>query len=126
MNLITINSTILLLSLFIFKHWVADFLLHPYRTRPIIAKYGSWLGIEHALIHGGLTASILLVFQPIEISLVVCFIEIILQYHINYLRSKFIPIDINNHKFWFWYGTEQLVHYAFYLCIVSWTVTKAA
>ena len=112
------NGILVLLGLFVLKHWIADFIIPAYRSNSIMRRYGSWLSIEHVLIHCTLTASFLFVFYPWLLVIKVAAIELLFHYHVDYIRHRFGPKDLKSEKFWAWFGTEQLSHYALYLSLV--------
>ena len=112
------NNLVLLLGLFIFKHYVADFLLQNMRHISNKGFYGRWGGIEHALHHALLTACILFAFVSWHIALLFGLIDGILHYHIDYIKTRFGPKDPAKSDFWVWHGTDQLLHYATYFAII--------
>jgi hypothetical protein len=118
----TVNSVVLILGLFVVKHFIADFPLQYPRHYTVKGTYGQWGGIEHALIHGAFTAVILSVFVPIDLVLQMAAIDVLVHYHIDWAK-----MNVNRHfgwgpltheEFWVALGVDQLLHYLTYIGIV--------
>ena len=123
----TVNSVVLILGLFIIKHFIADYPLQHARHYTVKGTYGEWGGIEHALIHGAFTAVILAVFVPLDLVLKMTAVDVIIHYHVDWAK-----MNVNRHfnwgatthnEFWISLGVDQLLHYLTYLGIVYYICT---
>lgn len=111
---------LLLLTLFGIKHFVADFWL---QTSKMVAEkgiYGKKGGIEHALLHGGFTMWIIyLVFRDAQMSLAIGGIDLLLHYHIDWLKQQVNQNKTYTDRMWWVYmGLDQCLHYLTYIGIV--------
>jgi len=112
------QGLVILLGLFIFKHFVADFVLQNDRHIEGKYVYGRWNGIEHSLHHGVLTFCVLIPFTTALMAIVMAAIDLFLHYHIDYFKVRFGPRDSRKHSYWVWFGADQMLHYLTYLAIV--------
>ncbi len=116
-------ETLLLLLLLQIKHWYADFKIQTYMQT---VKKGVWLdpvGLSHSLDHVWCSLVALLVgsfFIPLNLLLVVvlCFVEGVLHYAIDYIKVKYGCKDNTKPIFWSQFGLDQLSHQVTYLLIV--------
>lgn len=122
MSELTNNGLVLLLGLFIIKHFLADYPLQVAKHYTVKGTYGRWGGIEHALIHGVLTAAVLYAFAPIMVVLKMAAIDTVVHYHVDWAKMK-----LNKHlgygpttheQFWWLLGLDQMLHYLTYLAII--------
>lgn len=113
---------LLLLLLFQIKHWYADFKIQTYMQT---VKKGIWLdpiGLSHSFDHVWTSLVALLLFSlvyPVAVWLVLllCFIEGILHYFIDFVKVKFGCKDNTKPQFWNQFGLDQLAHQLCYLGI---------
>lgn len=113
---------LLLLLLLQIKHWYADFKIQTYMQT---VKKGIWLdpiGLSHSFDHVWTSLVALLLFSlvyPVAVWLVllICFIEGILHYFIDFVKVKFGCKDNTNPQFWNQFGLDQLAHQLCYLGI---------
>jgi len=112
------QGLVTLLGLFVFKHFVGDFVLQ--NTRHIEGKYvyGRLSGIEHSLHHGVLTFCVLIPFTTLITAAVMGLIDLLLHYHIDYFKVRFGPRDSRKHSYWVWFGADQMLHHLTYIAIV--------
>lgn len=114
------TTVLILLSLFVVKHFIVDFLLqkkYQYSNKGI---YGHPGGILHAGLHGIGTWLCLVFFTPIALGLAL--LDFAAHYHIDWAKT-----NINQHMGWgpntheeFWYllGLDQFLHYLTYVGLV--------
>ena len=115
------NEILLLLTLLMFKHTVADFYIQ--RSFMFADKhiYGAPGGLTHAGMHGIGTAIVLFsFFSPAAVLLVAC-LDSIVHYHVDYAKSKIQlakNYTINDTKYWILFGTDQFLHFVTYVVIL--------
>ena len=111
-----------IISLFILKHFIVDFLLQtPYQ---FLNKgvYGHWGGIVHSGLHGFFTFIVMLMISPTS-AIIAAIIDILVHYHIDWAKvnitqsMKWKPDT--NPEFWWLLGLDQLFHYLTYLGICA-------
>ena len=122
------NTTILLLmTLFIIKHFIVDFLWQtPYQWQNKHI-YGHPGGIIHALLHSMVSWSIVgTIFGVFNSSVIaVIIIEFIAHYTIDWGKMNFnIHYNINpdNPIFWQVLGVDQLLHYLTYIWMIYYII----
>lgn len=121
--------TIVLLLIFLqIKHFLADFPLQsPYHYKNK-GTYGHPGGIEHALIHGSGTWGLLAIFGFPLLGMIVCFVEAIIHYHIDWAKvqlsknkewsaHKGTHLEVYTDKYFYALGFDQLLHQLTYLGI---------
>lgn len=116
-------DALLLLFLLQVKHWYADFKIQTYMQT---VKKGIWLdpiGVSHSLDHTWCSLVALLIgsfFIKISLPLVIllCIVEGILHYIIDYVKVKYGCKDNTKPLFWNQFGLDQLAHQTTYLLIV--------
>lgn len=105
------------------KHFIVDFPLQtPYQYLNK-GKYGHPGGILHAVLHGGFTFALLLVFFPLTWLIVgLALFDTITHYHIDWLKVKINTANgwtaTTSDNFWYLVGIDQLAHQAVYFFIV--------
>ena len=114
---------LLLLTLLAIKHFVADFAI---QTPTMIAEkgnYGAAGGIEHAAIHGIGTAIVLYPFLYSDAFIISCIFGLIdatIHYHIDWVKMNLGKgLTTADHKFWIWFGADQLLHSLTYIGLVA-------
>lgn len=124
------DVTLVLVFLFMTKHFVADFLLQPAFMHQNKGTYGHFGGIVHAGIHSLFTAFVLLVFmffEVVEISAttinVIVLAEFVVHYHIDWAKmniNKRMGWGANTHaEFWYLTGFDQYLHMLTYVVIIA-------
>lgn len=113
---------IVILLLLQIKHWYVDFVNQS--DAEVIAKgiYGDIVGIIHSIKHGIFTYFVFLLIKPIIVALLIGIIDIILHYHIDWIKRNYGNQDIQNKKFWAHLGLDQMAHQICYLGYVSYFV----
>ena len=82
------NEILLLLTLLMFKHTVADFYVQRSFMFTDKHVYGGRGGVAHAGIHGIGTAIVLFSFFNPAVVLLASFFDSVAHYHIDYVKSK--------------------------------------
>lgn len=119
----TNQDLLILITLFIVKHFIVDFLLQNKWQYANKHKLGHPGGIFHAWLHGMVTVLILDVYKvPVDYIFYIGAIEWIIHYIIDYFKMN-IGLWYNlkpNNSEWFWYllGLDQFLHYLTYVFIV--------
>jgi len=126
------NSALILLSLFIIKHFFCDF--HPKIQTPAMylnkGTYGHPGGIAHAFVHVFVSLFVLLTFSSFYagnylflgiVGLLV--FEGLVHYHMDWFKmwwckKKGYKPDTHS-EFWYWLGIDQMVHYFTYVVMVA-------
>lgn len=118
----TLEITLLLVALFI-KHWYVDFVNQTYAE--IVSKrvYGEWLGLYHSVKHGLGTVLCVMFINPV-LAIVVGILEVLIHYHIDWIKMNYGESDQSNKLFWTHFGLDQLAHALTYIGIV-WLVVQA-
>lgn len=107
---------LLILSLLVIKHFLADF---PLQTQEMISnkgKYGNFTGAGHSVIHGLFTCMVFIYATPYF--LLFGLVDFLFHYHIDWIKMRFGCQDISNKKFWVHLGLDQLAHYLTYIGLV--------
>jgi hypothetical protein len=114
------TTIVILLALFGIKHFVADFVLQFDYMLGQKGTYGAAGGVDHAGIHGALTALLLLPFINPMLASVLGLLDMALHYHIDWAKTNLsrglTPAD---RKFWIWLGADQGLHYLTYILIIG-------
>ena len=109
-----------LLTLFVVKHFIADFLL---QFNYMIEEKGTYLatgGIQHSAIHGILTYFILLYFTNPHTASMLALLDFVIHYHIDWAKMNLSRgLTTEDHKFWIWLGFDQMLHYLTYILIIG-------
>jgi hypothetical protein len=108
--------TFLLLAMLMVKHWIADFVLQFEYMIVQKDQYGARGGIEHAMLHGALTAVVVAVFvNNVPTAAMFGLIDSIVHYHIDYVKARWGTNNTSTQKFWIQLGADQLAHMIFYV-----------
>ena len=113
-------EVIVLLALFGIKHFLADFLWQfPYMVQDK-GNYGAPGGITHAMMHGLLTFFVLVGFVRPEDAVTLALIDTAVHYHIDWCKTNLSRgLNIEDHRFWVWFGLDQTLHYLTYIVIIG-------
>lgn len=105
------------------KHYYADFVIQTYAQTVRKGIYRDPVGISHSVDHivGSLVALTICSFF-ITVSLpaiiVLCFLEGIIHYHIDWAKVHYGIKDLTKPLFWNQFGMDQLAHQVTYLSMV--------
>ena len=113
---------VILFTLFVVKHFIADFILQTDVMVQEKGTYGAPGGLHHACWHGILTAFILYpIIGNVMVVLQIGFIDALIHYHIDWAKTniskQYTP---ENKEFWFWLGVDQMLHYLTYVGLIAW------
>ena len=116
-------ETILLMFALQVKHYYADFVIQTYAQTVRKGIYRDPVGISHSLDHviGSLVALFVASFFVVlnlPLVILLCFLEGILHYHIDWTKVHFGIKDITKPMFWNQFGMDQLAHQLTYLGII--------
>ena len=116
-------ETLLLMFVLQVKHYVADFVIQTYAQTVRKGIYKDPVGISHSADHviGSLVALFLSSFVitiNLPITVLVCFLEGIAHYHIDWAKVHFGTKDITKPLFWNQFGLDQLAHQLTYLAMI--------
>ena len=120
---------IVLMVLFVIKHFICDFLFQTPYMLANKGTYGHDGGILHAAVHGlGTCVVIVLLFAVltefsfacIVFGIVLGLLDGVIHYHIDFLKVKYsnglTPAD---HDFWVLLGADQALHMITYLILIA-------
>lgn len=111
---------LLLISLFLLKHFIADFVLQTQYQYEEKRHYGHWGGILHALNHAIGTALILFFFNW-KFALIAALADGVFHYHVDWTKENIIrhyQLSVKNRWFWTILGVDQLTHQMTYVIII--------
>ena len=121
----TAIDTLVLLTLFQLKHFIADY---PLQTITMVREkgvYGKRGGIYHSLVHALLTLLMLAVVNyalfPVAYTLAfgIAALEFLIHYHIDWTKMQMSKrFSTEDKGFWNWIGFDQLLHHLTYLGFV--------
>jgi len=116
-----LDVAVTLLVLLQIKHWYVDFVAQS--TEEIRCKgiYGNWIGIGHSIKHGLGTLLVVLAITGVEFftgAVVVAALDFVIHYHVDWFKMRASArYTVNDAKFWWWFGFDQLMHQLTYLLI---------
>ena len=121
-------DAILIMLLLQLKHWYADFWSQSYQQTVAKGIYGNPVGFSHSLEHSVGTLIVLFVssfFVTISIigMLLLSIFDLILHYHIDYIKVRYGIKDHKTTRYWREFGLDQLAHQITYLSIVLFLIT---
>lgn len=116
-------ETLLLMLALQVKHYVADFVIQTYAQTVRKGIYRDPVGISHSMDHviGSLIVLLLSSFVvkfSLGLMVVLCFIEGIIHYHIDWAKVHFGIKDNTKPLFWNQFGMDQLAHQVTYLLMI--------
>jgi len=106
------------------KHYWADFVIQTYQQTIRKGIYRDLCGISHSLDHLWCSLLALLVFSvfyPISILniIFVSAVEVVLHYHIDFIKVKYGTKDQTQSLFWNQFGMDQLAHQITYIAMAG-------
>jgi hypothetical protein len=113
-------DTITIILLLQIKHWYADFWIQSYAQTVKKGVYGDPIGISHTLEHviGTLLALLIASFFysiPVSLILLCGFLDLILHYHIDYVKMHYGTKDNKTTRYWREFGLDQFAHQLTYI-----------
>lgn len=116
-------DTLLLMLLLQMKHYYADFAIQTYAQTVRKGIYKDPVGISHSLDHVTGSLIVLLVASffitlSLPLVLLLCIIEGILHYHIDWFKVHYGVKDLTKSLFWNQFGMDQLAHQLSYIGMI--------
>lgn len=118
-----VGSVLLLLCLLQIKHLFADFFL---QTPKMLSGRGEYLHVgraQHAGVHViGSILSLVLVGATIPFILIVCLLEWVIHFHIDFCKAKYCDehqLTPQQAVFWRAVGTDQALHQLTYIAMTA-------
>ena len=114
---------LLLVTLLLVKHVIADFFLQRafmFRDKHIYAGPG---GISHAATHGLLTTIAIIICLPNlgVFAILLGLFDAVAHYHIDYIKSSWnvkTKASPSENRYWYAFGLDQMAHSLTYVLIV--------
>ena len=113
---------VLLITLLMTKHVIADYFMQYGWMIKDKATYGAWGGLAHAKLHGIFTFWVLFLCGiPTMFSFALAVFDSVVHYHVDYTKSnvwknkKLGPAD---QQYWMIHGLDQFAHFLTYVAIV--------
>lgn len=101
------------------KHWHVDFVNQSEEEVQSKGNYGELVGIGHSVKHGLLTYAIFIFIAPFNEALFIGIIDIVLHYHIDWIKMNYGNRDIQSKKFWSHLGLDQMTHQLCYIGYIA-------
>lgn len=114
-------NILVILTLLLVKHYIADFILQSAYQLKNKGLYGHWGGILHALIHAVGTALVFVWFVSWKVALLLALTDGVIHYHIDWTKSqmnKHFHLKVQQRGFWYILGCDQLMHQLTYVGLV--------
>ena len=113
------DSIFILLALLFLKHWYVDFVNQSQQEIDGKGTYGNLDGLAHAAKQGlGTIFVMLLVGIDPAVSVIWGAIDMIIHYHIDWIKMHFGTNDSTKKEFWTQFGLDQLAHALTYIGLV--------
>lgn len=108
-----------ILILLSIKHWYVDFVNQTQEEIDHKGIYGNLDGLSHSAKHGlGTIFVFLLVGVDPALAVALGAIDLVLHYHIDWIKMRFGTKDITTKNFWSELGLDQLAHSLTYIGLV--------
>jgi hypothetical protein len=109
-----------LISALLIKHFFCDY---PFQTKQMLDDKSYYLqlwGVLHACVHGAGTMVVFMAFGFYGEAVVLAFFDVLIHYHIDFLRSKVNKWTNNDRgqEYWDSHGLDQLAHGLTYVLLV--------
>lgn len=117
--MIMFDSIFVLIGALFVKHYLVDFILQTQEQIDSKGIYGNWIGLKHSFDHGAFTALVFWAFGlPFETSIYLGLLDLIVHYHIDYVKMRWGTKDLYTKAFWSQFGLDQLAHALTYIELV--------
>lgn len=112
---------LLLLSLFVIKHFIVDFVLQTQEEIEYKGNYLDWRGVKHSLKHGiGTILALWGIGATLEFTWMYGVMDFLIHYHIDWLKVNATrKFTIEDQEFWVWFGFDQTLHYLTYIIFIG-------
>jgi len=116
---------LLLVGLFVIKHFIVDFVLQTQEEIEHKGTYLDWRGVKHSVKHGIGTLLILWgIGASFELSWMYGGLDLLIHYHIDWAKQNITRnLTANNRSFWIWLGFDQTLHYLTYIIFIAIMIT---
>lgn len=116
------DSIYVIFILLFVKHWYIDFVNQSMEEVHGKGIYGNAHGLMHSIKHGVATFLIFWWFlSNWPLAIILGFIDFVLHYHIDWTKiniNKKYNYTVENPKFWWWLGADQLAHQITYIFLI--------
>ena len=111
---------VILLALFVVKHFIADFVLQFNFMLKDKGTYGAPGGRDHAGVHGIGTFLVLVLFTNPYTAILLGMLDSVIHYHIDWAKTNLSRgLTSQDRMFWVWFGADQGLHYLTYILIIG-------
>lgn len=122
-------DAIVIMLLLQIKHWFVDFWIQSYQQTVSKGIYGNLVGLSHTIEHviGTLIALLIAsIFVPISplIILLLAFLDLIIHYHVDYVKMHYGIKNSATTRFWREFGLDQFAHQLTYLGFVYLIISR--
>ena len=108
---------IYLLFLLFTKHFIVDFPLQWEYQWKNKGTYGHPGGLIHAGLHG-IGTYLCFFWISVPVAVVLAVFDMVVHYHIDWAKMNIARgLTVQDKKYWFWLGFDQLIHALTYLAI---------
>ena len=101
--------------LLITKHYFVDFYLQTPEMVRHKGIYGDQIGLEHSIEHSVGTFLVTILFVNIFAAIAVALLDLVIHYHIDFVKAKYGAKDETTKAFWFQFGLDQYLHFLTYI-----------
>jgi len=112
---------LLLLTLFVVKHFIVDFVLQTQEEIEHKGTYLDYRGVTHSVKHGLGTLIILwAVGASFELSCLYGALDLLIHYHIDWAKMNMSRnLTPQDRAFWTWLGFDQALHHLTYIMFIA-------
>ena len=110
-----------LLTLFVIKHFIIDFVWQTPEEVEHKGTYLDWRGVKHSVKHGLGTMGILWAAGAgIDFGYLYGALDFVIHYHIDWIKMNATQhLTPSDHQFWVWLGFDQALHYLTYIAFIA-------
>lgn len=114
-----IDAIFITLVLLFIKHWYVDFVNQSQEEINNKGSYGNLIGLGHSVKHGiGTIFVFLLVGLDPLLAIIFGAVDLIIHYHVDWIKMRFGNRDYTKQAFWTQLGLDQLAHALTYIGLV--------
>lgn len=116
---------LLLILLFVVKHFIVDFVLQTQEEVDHKGTYSDWRGVKHSVKHGIGTLLVLwFAGAGLELSYLYAAADLLIHYHVDWAKMNMSKhLTPTDHAFWVWLGFDQALHYLTYIVFIAIMIT---
>lgn len=102
------------------KHYYADFVIQTYQQTIRKGIYRDPVGISHSIDHMWTSLVVLfalsfIITLDLKLVILLCILEGVIHYHIDWIKVCYGTKDLTKPKFWNQFGMDQLAHQLTYI-----------